>query len=86
MAAMQAAVRASTQQLPKDLRLNSRQYIETTLAVGSNVIRHALRRLPQGWAIVDLVGGDWCFAREAWSADTITLLSTGIRTIKLEIW
>jgi hypothetical protein len=76
----------TTQDLANDIRINEREYHTASLVAGENTVRHHLGRIPQGWTIVDATGGVAAVYRQAWDANTISLVSSTDNTIKLEIW
>lgn len=83
---LQSGLRASTARLASDDRLNGNLFFSASLTPGENELRHPLRRIPQGWGVVDITGGANDIYRSAWTADTITLVTAFSSSVRLEIW
>jgi hypothetical protein len=63
----------------------SRQKIAVSLATGTNVIYHNLKRIPSGWILTDRNGTATVY-RSAWDSTTITLVASAALTVSLEVF
>lgn len=56
------------------------------LAIGNNVIKHGLNRVPVGWVIMDINAASTIYRSAAFNNLTLTLNSSAIATVKLGVF